>query len=70
MKRKLAALAGLVEQGSVIIGDDAVAAGFTQRVLMSLVVDLGCLLETVERIKVQVFAMANEEGVHIPVEED
>ena len=44
-------------------------AGFTQRVLMSLVVDVLCLLETVERVKVQVFAMANENGVHIPKED-
>ncbi|WP_319798781.1 hypothetical protein [Nitrobacter sp.] len=39
---------------------------FTQRVLMSLAVDVTCLAENVERVKTQVFAMAMENGVAIP----
>lgn len=55
------------KRSSVVIGDeDAADDGFTQRVLMSLVVDITCLAENVERVKVQVFAMARENGVHIP----
>lgn len=49
--------------------DDA-EVGFTQRVLMSLVVDMTCLVESVERAKVQVFAMARENGIALPVEDD
>jgi hypothetical protein len=50
-----------------VIGDaDEAEAGFTQRVLMSLVVDVTCLAENVERVKVQVFALARENGVPIP----
>ena len=54
-------------KSGVVIGDeDEVSAGFTQRVLMSLVVDVTCLAENVERVKVQVFAMARENGIAIP----
>ncbi|WP_439925545.1 hypothetical protein [Nitrobacter sp. JJSN] len=45
-------------------------ADFTQRMLMSLVVDMHHLCETVERTKVQVFAMAKENGVPIPKWDD
>lgn len=52
---------------SVIVGDEEEAStGFTQRVLMSLVVDVTCLAENVKRVKVQVFAMARENGIPIP----
>jgi len=37
--------------------------GFTERVLLSLVVDIGDLLYAVERTKVQVFALARERGI-------
>lgn len=40
--------------------------GFTQRVLMSAVVDVQVLAENVERVKTMVFAMARENGVDIP----
>lgn len=54
-------------RSGVVIGDEEEAtAGFTQRVLMSLVVDVTCLAENVERVKVQVFAMARENGIAIP----
>ena len=57
------------KRSSVVIGDEAAAdEGFTQRVLMSLVVDVTCLAENVERVKVQVFAMARENGIAIPKE--
>lgn len=57
------------KRSSVVVGDeDEATAGFTQRVLMSLVVDVTCLAENVERVKVQVFAMARENGIPIPRE--
>jgi hypothetical protein len=43
-----------------------VAADFTARVLMSLVVEVQNLCENVERIKAQVYAMAKENDVFIP----
>lgn len=39
---------------------------FTERVLLSLVFDVTCLAENVERVKVQVLAMAREKGIPIP----
>ncbi|MEH6950608.1 hypothetical protein V4R08_04570 [Nitrobacter sp. NHB1] len=42
---------------------------FTARVLMSLVVDVAALAENVERMKVQIHAMAKENGVYIPDDE-
>jgi hypothetical protein len=45
-------------------------ANFTQRVLMSLVVDVQAARENMERIWTQVGAMAKEEGVHIPKWDD
>lgn len=67
---KRAALVSKSEKrSSVVVGDeDEATAGFTQRVLMSLVVDVTCLAENVERVKVQVFAMARENGIPIPRE--
>lgn len=44
------------------------AAEFTQRVLLSLVVDISCLAENVERVKVQVMAMARANGISSPVD--
>lgn len=41
-------------------------AEFIKRVLLSLVVDVSDLVETVERTKVQVFAMAKGHGIKIP----
>lgn len=46
------------------------AGDFTQRVLMSLVVDVQAMAENVERTKTQVFVLAKENGVHIPKWED
>jgi hypothetical protein len=42
-------------------------AGFTERVLLSLVVDISILHESVERVKVQVFALARERGIKTEV---
>jgi hypothetical protein len=39
---------------------------FTDRVLLSLVFDVTCLAENVERVKVQVFALAKERGIKPP----
>jgi hypothetical protein len=44
-----------------------VEADFTQRVLMSLVVDLHYLCENVERTRIQIEALAKEHRVAIPV---
>ena len=41
-------------------------AEFTTRVLLSLIVDINQLVETVERTKVAVFALAQEHGIEIP----
>lgn len=54
------------KKSGVVIGDEDAEVGFTQRVLMSLVVDVTYLTENVERVKVQVFALAKENGVPIP----
>lgn len=48
---------------------EEVEADFTQRMLMSLVVDVTCLAENVECIKTRVLAMAKENGVAIPTRE-
>jgi hypothetical protein len=57
-------------KSAVVVGDESDAeAGFTQRVLMSLVVDVTCLAQNVERVKVQVMALARENGVPIPSED-
>lgn len=37
--------------------------GFTERVLLSLVVDISNLVSTVERVKIQVFTLAREHGI-------
>lgn len=44
-------------------------ADFTQRVLMSLIVDAMCLAENVDRMRAQIKALAKENGVHIPQED-
>jgi hypothetical protein len=40
--------------------------GFTERVLMSLIMDVNALAETEERIRVQIFTLAKERGIKIP----
>jgi hypothetical protein len=47
-----------------------VEADFTQRVLMSLVVDHHYLCESAERARIQIEALAKEHGVAIPVWDD
>jgi hypothetical protein len=49
-----------------LIGDEDSADGFTERVLMSLVMDISQLEETVERVRVQVTTLAREKGIKIP----
>lgn len=46
--------------------DQDETAGFSQRLLMSLVVDISTLHETVEQVMVKVFTMAKENGVPVP----
>ena len=46
-----------------------VEADFTQRFLMSLVVDVQALAENVERVQTQIVALAKEHGVAIPENE-
>lgn len=53
-------------RSTVVVGDEDLEDGFTQRVLMSLIVDVTCLAENVERVKVQVTALARANGVHVP----
>jgi len=69
---KRAALVSRTEKKkSFVVGDQVDAeAGFTQRVLMSLIVDVTYLAKDVERVKVQVMALARENGVPIPRGED
>jgi hypothetical protein len=45
-----------------------VGADFTQRVLMSLIVDMQAHAESLERMQAQIAALAKEHGVHIPQE--
>lgn len=48
------------------IGDEDAADGFTERVLLSAVLDISQLAKTVERVKVQVFTLAKEKGIKVP----
>lgn len=41
-------------------------AEFTKRVLLSLIVDVSEMVESVERTKIQIFAIAEEHGIQIP----
>ncbi len=50
---------GTVGHNDPVDNDD----GFTERVLMSMIVDISQLAEGVERIKIQVFALAMERGI-------
>jgi hypothetical protein len=45
-------------------------AEFTRRILLALVVDVSQLVETAERLKVQVFTLAKEHGIKPPKAED
>lgn len=40
---------------------------FTERVLLSLVVDISLLHESVERVRVQVYALAKQHGIESAV---
>ena len=54
----------IVSVGTGVGNDD----GFTDRVLMSLVLDISQLAENVEQIKVKVFTMAKARGIVPPQE--
>lgn len=43
-----------------------VETDLTDRVLLSLVFDVTCLAKNVERVKVQVTALAKERGIPVP----
>lgn len=67
MKRASLTNAKTEKKSAVVVGDqDEAEVGFTQRVLMSLIIDVTCLAENVERVKVQVYAMARENGIAVP----
>jgi len=58
-------------KSAVVKGQAAeVETDFTDRVLLSLVFDVTCLAENVERVKVQVTALAKERGLPIPETND
>jgi hypothetical protein len=44
-------------------------ADFTTRVLMSLVVDMQAHVETTDRLRIQIEALAKEHGVAIPTDD-
>ena len=67
MHRQKVALVSKMGKISSMVED---TAGFTQRMLMSMVLDLSCLAKDVERVKVQVFALARENGVPLPHDDD
>lgn len=52
-----------------VSGDEDADVGFNQLMLMSLIVDVTCLAKNVERMKVQVFALAKENDVLAPQQE-
>lgn len=54
------------EKRSAVVVEDDSETDFTDRVLLSLVFDVTCLAENVERVKVQVFALAKERGIKPP----
>jgi hypothetical protein len=55
------------KKSRIVIGDEEdVTEGFTERVLMSMVVDISQLAENVERVKVQVFTLAKAHGIVPP----
>lgn len=52
---------------AMVIGDESAAlAGFDERVLLSVVVDLMQLDQTVERLKIQVNTLAKAKGIRVP----
>ena len=55
------------KKSQVVIGEETDSTeGFTERVLLSLVVDVSLLHESIERVRVQVFALAKEHGIEAP----
>lgn len=55
-----------VQKSAVVTEGRDSETDFTDRVLLSLVFDVTCLAENVERVKVQVFALAKERGIKPP----
>lgn len=51
----------------IVVGDELDSTeGFRKRVLLSLVLDVVELRETVERLQICVFTLAREDGIKIP----
>lgn len=48
------------------VGDEDMSDGFDERVLMSMVLDIHDLQESVKRVKVQVYTLAKAKGVRVP----
>ena len=69
-RQKVALVSKMGKISSMVVDSDEDTAGFTQRMLMSMVLDLSCLAKDVERVKVQVFALARENGVPLPHDDD
>jgi hypothetical protein len=65
VKRAMLMSGGTVKKSrrAVKIGDEDTSDGFTERMLMSMVVDISQLHESVERVRVQVFTLAKEHGI-------
>ena len=63
---KRAALMSKIDNKKSPVVTDNIETDFTDRVLLSLVFDVTCLAENVERVKVQVFAIARERGLEPP----
>jgi hypothetical protein len=55
------------KRNHVVTGEETdTTEEFTERVLLSLVVDISLLHESIERVRVQVFALAKERGIESP----
>lgn len=70
VKRAALMNTGPRKRSQVVVGDEDADVGFNQLMLMSLIVDVTCLAKNVERMKVQVFALAKENDVFVPSEEE
>lgn len=61
---------GHKKTSKVVSGDEDADVGFNQLMLMSLIVDVTCLAKNVERMKFQVFALAKENDIFVPTDEE
>lgn len=66
MERALRMTGKNQKKSAVVTEGQDLETDFTERVLLSLVFDVTCLSENVERVKVQVLALAKEHGIEPP----